>query len=119
MQNPPFGTRLEAPVLVPFCLESALSGRSESNVKSKLAHQTTGVTGKGPDGGRIYSWYQTALDIPSDWPKDNRILLNFGAVDFEATVFVNKQQATFHRGGYFEFSVDITSYLSSNGTNEL
>jgi hypothetical protein len=40
-------------------------------------------------------------------------------VDYEATVFVNGKNATWHRGGYFEFSVDITPYLSANGTNEL
>lgn len=74
-----------------------------------------GVGGK----GRIYSWYQTPLTVPEDWPKDNRVMLNFGAVDYEATVFVNGQNAFFHRGGYFEFTVDITNYLYSNGTNEL
>lgn len=74
-----------------------------------------GVTGK----GRIYSWYQTSFSIPSDWPTGDRVLLNFGAVDYEATVFVNGKNATFHRGGYFEFSVDVTSYLSANNTNEL
>jgi hypothetical protein len=102
LDSPPFGQRLEAPVLVPFCLESALSG----------------VTGKGPDG-RIYSWYQTSFNVPSDWPTGDRVILNFGAVDYEATVFVNGRNATWHRGGYFEFSVDVTPYLSANGTNEL
>ena len=76
---------------------------------------TTGVTEK----GRIYSWYQTSFEIPSNWLIADRVLLNFGAVDYEATVFVNGRNATFHRGGYFEFSVDITPYLSANGTNEL
>ncbi|TKA66307.1 hypothetical protein B0A55_10055 [Friedmanniomyces simplex] len=41
------------------------------------------------------------------------------AVDYEATVFVNGQNATFHRGGYFAFTVDITDYLHVNDTNEL
>lgn len=47
------------------------------------------------------------------------MLLNFGAVDYEATVFVNGHNATFHRGGYFEFSVDVTPYLNAGGSNEL
>jgi beta-galactosidase/beta-glucuronidase len=47
------------------------------------------------------------------------VLLNFGAVDYEATVFVNGEEAGFHRGGYFEFSVDVTPYLNANETNEL
>lgn len=46
------------------------------------------------------------------------MLLNFGAVDYEATVFVNGQNASFHRGGYFAFTADVTSYLHS-GANEL
>ncbi|KAF1941127.1 glycoside hydrolase [Clathrospora elynae] len=100
LESPPFGQALEKPVLVPFCLESALSG----------------VTGK----NRIWSWYQTSFDVPSSWKASgNSVLLNFGAVDYEATIFVNGHKAGFHRGGYFEFSVDVTSYLKANGANEL
>lgn len=47
------------------------------------------------------------------------MLLNFGAVDYEATVFVNGQQAGFHRGGYFEFTVDITPFVNATTNNEL
>jgi beta-galactosidase/beta-glucuronidase len=64
----------------------------------------------------IYNWYQTTFTVPSSW--SDRVLLNFGAVDYEATVFVNGKKAGFHRGGYFEFTLDITSLLSS-GSNEL
>jgi beta-galactosidase/beta-glucuronidase len=74
-----------------------------------------GVTGK----YRMWSWYQTHFDIPSSWPSGDKVLLNFGAVDYEATIFVNGQKAGFHRGGYFEFSIDVSPYLRSNGTNEL
>jgi beta-galactosidase/beta-glucuronidase len=73
------------------------------------------VTGK----GRIWSWYQTSFDIPSAWPSANKVLLNFGAVDYEATIYVNGQKVGSHTGGYFEFSFDVTNYLSANGTNEL
>ncbi|KAF1836554.1 glycoside hydrolase [Decorospora gaudefroyi] len=98
--SPPFGERLEEAVLVPFCLESALSA---------------GVGGT----RRIWSWYQTSFDVPSSWPIGNKVLLNFGAVDYEATIFVNGQKAGSHVGGYFEFSIDVTDYLSASGTNEL
>lgn len=47
------------------------------------------------------------------------MLLNFGAVDNEATVFVNGQEAAFHRGGYFEFTVDVTEYINFDAANEL
>jgi beta-galactosidase/beta-glucuronidase len=47
------------------------------------------------------------------------VLLNFGAVDYEATVFVNGKKAGFHRGGYFRFALDVTEYLVFNKQNEL
>jgi beta-galactosidase/beta-glucuronidase len=87
-------------------------------LRGSLLMYDTGVTGKGPDG-RIYSWYETSFEVPSDWPIGDRVLLNFGAVDYEATIFINGHNAGFHRGGYFEFTVDVTPYLSANGTNEL
>lgn len=56
--------------------------------------------------------------MPSDWSGQN-VLLNFGSVDYEATVFVNGQKAAFHRGGYFRFTVDVTKYLKQGQDNEL
>jgi beta-galactosidase/beta-glucuronidase len=56
--------------------------------------------------------------VPSNWI-EQRVLLNFGAVDYEATVFINGKQAGFNRGGYFAFTIDVTDYLSTNGHNEL
>ena len=41
-----------------------------------------------PNGNVIYSWFQTRFDVPSEWQGDN-IAINFGAVDYEATVFIN------------------------------
>ncbi|KAF2278897.1 putative hydrolase [Westerdykella ornata] len=99
INQPPFGVDLPQSVLVPFCLESALSGVMESN--------------------RLYSWYRTHFDVPREWPAGNRVLLNFGAVDYEATVFVNGKKVTTHTGGYWSFTVDITDQLSKDGPNEL
>jgi hypothetical protein len=82
---------------------------------AQLLTLSTGVTGK----GRIWNWYQTSFEVPSSWPSGNNVILNFGAVDYEATIFVNGKKAGFHRGGYFEFSVDVTPHLNANGTNEL
>lgn len=65
----------------------------------------------------LYSWYRTTFDVPATWTE--RVLLNFGAVDYEATVWVNGQNVTWHRGGYSAFNIDITDKLSKNGTNEL
>jgi beta-galactosidase/beta-glucuronidase len=66
----------------------------------------------------IYSWFSTSFKVPSDW-KGQSILLNFGAVDYEATVFVNGQKAGFHRGGYFRFTLDVTAFLKPGHENEL
>lgn len=66
----------------------------------------------------MYSWFSTSFQVPSQW-KGERTLLHFGAVDYEATVFVNGKQAGFHRGGYFRFTVDVTPYVNAGQPNEL
>ncbi|ORY14033.1 family 2 glycoside hydrolase [Clohesyomyces aquaticus] len=96
--SPPAGN-LTSAVLVPFCLESALSGIMKSY--------------------NIWSWYQTSFTVPSTW-SGNRVLLNFGAVDYSATVWVNgKQVGDIHVGGYFAFTLDVTDYLSANSSNDM
>lgn len=66
------------------------------------------------------AWYTREFSVPAQWSQDNRrVLLNFEAVDYEATVFVNGNKAGFHRGGFWHFSVDVTQYLRFNGTNSL
>ncbi len=79
-------------ILVPFAIESALSGVGKA------------VT---PDDAL---WYRRSFEIPSDWA-GKRVRLNFGAVDWEAGVWVNDQEVGVHRGGYTPFSFDITDYL--------
>ncbi|KAJ5740475.1 hypothetical protein N7493_000347 [Penicillium malachiteum] len=97
VQNPPFGQDLAQEVLIPSCLESGLSGIQGSYM--------------------LYSWFSTSFEVPSDW-NGQSILLNFGAVDYEATVFVNGKKAGFHRGGYFRFSLDVTRFLKAGQENE-
>ncbi|KAH9814245.1 glycoside hydrolase family 2 protein [Teratosphaeria destructans] len=99
VNDPPFNQSLTNEVLIPSCLESSLSGiMTEYN---------------------LYSWFATHFSVPSSWPTDNKVLLNFGAIDYEATIFINGKNATFHRGGYFAFAVDVTPYLNHGSTNEL
>jgi beta-galactosidase/beta-glucuronidase len=86
-------------ILVPFAIESALSG-----VKKPLL----------PDQ---QLWYRRTFSIPHDW-SGSRILLHFGAVDFEAEVWVNETLLGSHRGGYLPFSFDITAALKP-GENTL
>ncbi|KAJ5403379.1 hypothetical protein N7509_003250 [Penicillium cosmopolitanum] len=98
VQSPPFGQQLGQEVLVPSCLESGLSGIQGSYT--------------------LYSWFSNSFKVPSDW-KNQKVLLNFDAVDYEATVFVNGKKAGFHRGGYFRFTVDVTQYVKIGQENEL
>ncbi|KAL4977567.1 glycoside hydrolase superfamily [Aspergillus desertorum] len=98
IETPPFGQSLDTEVLVPSCLESGLSGLQGQNL--------------------FYSWLSTNFTVPNDW-QGNSVLLNFGAVDNEATVFVNGQNVAFHRGGYFAFTVDVTEYITFEESNEL
>lgn len=91
--------RYDGAILVPYPLESALSG-----VQKPLK----------PDQAL---WYQRTLTI-APGKKGERTLLHFGAVDFEATVYVNGQEAGSHSGGYQSFTLDITDKVKA-GDNEL
>jgi hypothetical protein len=85
-------------IRVPFVPESALSG-----IQRKITQNDK-------------LWYKRTFTVPSGWSGD-RVQLNFGAVDFETTVWVNGQQAgAVHRGGYDAFSYDITPLLNG-GSN--
>jgi len=90
----------EGKILVPFAVESALSG-----VEKRLS-----------PGQSL--WYRCRFTIPEDWKSQN-ILLNFGAVDWEATVYVNGTEVGSHRGGYDPFTFDITPALQGSGEQEL
>ena len=87
-------------ILVPFPVESSLSG-----VMKMVSEQEK-------------LWYRRTFSLPRSW-LGRRVLLNFGAVDFEATVWVNGKEAGQHRGGYDAFTLDITDALHPNGENEL
>jgi len=66
----------------------------------------------------LYSWFSTSFTVPSSW-SGQQLLLNFGAVDYEATVFVNGKQVGFNRGGYYKFTVDVTGFATCGQENEL
>ena len=92
-------TTFDGEILVPFAVESSLSG-----VQKMLGKENE-------------LWYQREFTIPSDW-KD-KILLHFGAVDWKADVWVNDVKVGQHTGGYTPFSFDITAALNSSGSNKL
>lgn len=87
-------------ILVPFCVESALSG-----VKKTV----------GPDKAL---WYRKTIAIPEAW-RSGKVLLHFDAVDWEATVWINGKEVGIHRGGYDRFSFDITPHLHSDAAQEI
>lgn len=87
-------------ILVPFPMESALSG-----VAKRVATKQS-------------LWYRRAFTIPATW-LGQRVLLHFGAVDWDARVRVNGKEIGRHLGGYDPFHFDITDALNTNGENEL
>lgn len=86
-------------ILVPFAVEAALSG-----VGKRVSPEQN-------------LWYHSTVEVPADW-KGKRVLLHFGAVDFEATVWVNGKELGTHRGMSDPFSFDVTDALT-DGKGEL
>ncbi len=87
-------------ILVPFPVESALSGVAKTVGKDSQL------------------WYRRTVTIPSAFRNKN-VLLHFGAVDWQCDVVVNGQKIGSHQGGYDPFSFDITSVLKKSGAQEI
>jgi Glycosyl hydrolases family 2, TIM barrel domain/Glycosyl hydrolases family 2/Glycosyl hydrolases family 2, sugar binding domain len=87
-------------ILVPFPIESALSG-----VMKRVATDQ-----------RL--WYRRTFTRPAAHP-EGRLLLHFGAVDWDATAWVNGKEVGSHRGGYDPFTFDVTDALKPSGDQEL
>jgi beta-galactosidase/beta-glucuronidase len=92
-------TNYDGEILVPFAIESSLSG-----VQKRV-------------GSENELWYEREFTVPSKW-KNNKILLHFGAVDWKADVWINDVKVGQHTGGYTPFSFDITPALVS-GKNRI
>lgn len=96
----PLPKEFDGEILVPFPVESSLSG-----VGRRVSEQD-----------RL--WYRRSVAIPPGW-SGRRVLIHFGAVDWEAEVFVNGKSAGSHRGGYDPFSFDITKLLIAGASQEI
>ncbi|GAB3440592.1 hypothetical protein GCM10027570_06200 [Streptomonospora sediminis] len=92
-EAPPIGQSLDRNILVPYPVESALSGIGE-------------------DTDRM--WYRRTFTVPDSWD-GRRVKLNFDAVDWRADVWVNGTKVGDHRGGYDRFSLDVTDALKEGG----
>lgn len=87
-------------ILVPFAVESALSGVAKTVGKDSVL------------------WYKNTITIPAAM-KGQEVLLHFGAVDWQAEIFVNGKSAGQHQGGFDPFTFNITSLLKKGGTQEI
>jgi len=96
LNTPPLGRTLGEEVLVPYPIESALSGIQR--------HEK-------------YMYYRRLVTVPAGWSGRN-VQLNFGAVTWEARVWVNGVAVGSHTGGFDPFSLNITSALRA-GSNEI
>lgn len=96
----PSPVKFQTQILVPFPVESALSGVMK------------------PVGEHDRLWYRRTFALPRKWI-GRRVLLHFGAVDFETTVWVNGKELGSHSGGYDGFSFDVTDAMNPAEPNEL
>lgn len=99
-EKPPVGRTLAERILVPYPVESQLSGLERHEDRM---------------------WYRRTFTVPADWNigSGKRLRLNFGAVDWRAEVYVNGTKVAQHQGGYDKFSADVTDALRPGRTQEL
>ncbi|MEY3437101.1 MAG: hypothetical protein RL335_1557 [Bacteroidota bacterium] len=87
-------------ILVPFPIESSLSG------VGKIV------------GDQNILWYHRTFSIPVHM-KGKRLLLHFGAIDWQSEIYVNGKIAGKHEGGYDPFYIDITSFVSNKTEQDI
>lgn len=93
-------TAFDGKILVPYAIESSLSG------VQKIV------------GDKNELWYHRSFTIPSTW-KNKAVVLNFGAVDWKADVWINDVKVGSHQGGYTPFNMDITAFLLKDKAQKL
>ena len=86
-------------ITVPFCPESSLSGVKHTDFIPCI-------------------WYQRTITVPDTWGGKN-ILLNFGAVDYDATIFIDGKKVGRHCGAGSSFSLDITKFVKAGSSANL
>ena len=84
---------LSKKITVPFCPESELSGIGYTDFIPCV-------------------WYQRNINIPAEW-NGKKILLHFGAADYETKVYVDGKMVGEHKGAGSSFNFDITSYVKA------
>ncbi|MFJ4923295.1 PA14 domain-containing protein [Streptomyces sp. NPDC088725] len=99
-ERPPVGRTLGEKILVPYPVESQLSGLERHEDRM---------------------WYRRTFTVPKNWKvgEGKRLRLNFDAVDWQSEVYVNGKKVAEHKGGYDHFSADVTDALKPGRTQEL
>jgi len=88
-QNPRFSKK----ILVPFPFQSEKSGIADQSFHDVF-------------------WYHREIAIPEQWKDSSRVLLHFGAFDYQGTLWINGNKIGDHRGGYTPFTLDITDAIT-------
>ena len=89
----------DTPINVPYCPESKLSGIGHTDFIECM-------------------WYHRTFTLPAEWA-EKVILLHFGGVDYQCSVFINGQKAGSHTGGASPFAIDISSFAEPGKENHL
>lgn len=84
-----------ATIIVPFAPETTASGITDTSFYRAC-------------------WYRRTFDLPELKPGE-RLIVHFGAVDTDATVWINDRLVVQHTGGYTPFEADITNSLNLEG----
>jgi len=92
--------KFDGQILVPFAIESSLSGVGKTVGKEQLL------------------WYKRTIDL-SGKLQNKKLLLHFGAVDWDCTVYVNGKKVGSHQGGFDPFSFDVTTFLKKGKKQEI
>lgn len=87
-------------ILVPYAIESALSGVGKTVGKDKSL------------------WYHRTFSLKTKW-KNKKIILNLGAIDWKSTIWINGKEIGTHKGGYDPFSYDISDALITSGDQKI
>ncbi|TMR21821.1 glycoside hydrolase family 2 [Nonomuraea zeae] len=93
----PFGRDLAERIVVPYPVESQLSGIGRHEERM---------------------WYRRTFEVPRTW-RGERLLLHLDAVDWQSAVYVNGKQVATHKGGYGRITADVTAALKRGGSQEL
>lgn len=97
-------------ILVPFPWQSLASTGEQSQANARnYVNDLAEYSG--------VAWYRRSFWVPEDFPVDQHIILRFGAVNWEADVWINGEHACTHSGGYQPFEVDITDLVTRQREN--